>query len=428
VVIICLIYGLISFTLFFLLFGGQGISSDDTIGYTQTACNLLHKKFFSIDGITPDYSRTPGYPLFLAAIYLLGGGNNSAVALQILLAVLEIYLFYRSLILIRTPPRLAVAGTILVLFNITSYQYSWNISPDFLFGFLLMLALYLIIKYTCTKNSRFFYLFTLTLNYALLVRPILVYFNWLIILVLLVLYLIKKVPFRYFLAFLLCFLLFWGSWSYRNYKHSGVFIFSTIQNYNMQKYYAPIITASIERISEKEADLYHDKLFAQQYPETNGKSGLENVQVSLLQKKYGLDFLKTHIPQYILANITGLFGMLFAPSKSFMLEIFPSVLSAYLACGIYTLYLAFVYLLYLCGLLFNRKKIFNPVQMYILFLSGYLAAASAIMCHSRFRAPFFTLLLLGATINSPAVIKSVNSLYRKFRNGQSFSPDGNPPL
>jgi hypothetical protein len=75
IIAICVLYGIISLVLFFLMFDGNTIITPDSPGYIALANNLLSRGFFSMDGINPDYLRTPGYPLFLALVYMLGGGG-----------------------------------------------------------------------------------------------------------------------------------------------------------------------------------------------------------------------------------------------------------------------------------------------------------------------------------------------------------------
>jgi hypothetical protein len=411
-------YIAISLISFGLLFHWQSIVNYDTDGYVYTAQNLLQQRFFSTDGTTPDYNRTIGYPLFLTCIYAFNGNNVFVVFSQILLATLEIYLFYRILSIAGAAQKYALLGSGLLLFNLTSYQYSWNIAPDFLFGFLLTLALFFLTRYFY-GNRRFsdFALLTIILNYALLVRPILVYFNMLIIAVLIAFWLFRKISGKCPLIFVLCFLLCWGGWSYRNYKHSGVFIYSTISNYNILKYNCPPITAWLEKTSEKDASEYHDKMFAQKYPEAYK---LNNAELSLQQKAYGLEFIRTHFSTFVLLSIFGLFGTLFGVSKTFLFTTFPAA-PAYLLSGLYLIYLSSIYFLYIAGLLKNWRKSLNLLQFYILLLSGYLAIPGAIMANSRFRAPFFTLILIGMTLNLDHFFRR-NRRWKLPKNSKTYKP------
>jgi hypothetical protein len=63
-----------------------------------------------------------------------------------------------------------------------------------------------------------------------------------------------------------------------------------------------------------------------------------------------------------------------------------------------------IYLCYILGLILNRRNI-DPVQIIVFLASGYLAAASAVLGYSRFRDPYFPLLLLGAVRNGGVVLE-----------------------
>ena len=61
----------------------------------------------------------------------------------------------------------------------------------------------------------------------------------------------------------------------------------------------------------------------------------------------------------------------------------------------YVLYLAAVYAFYIFGWIFNFKKA-DVLDIFILTVSGYCAAASASLGYARFRVAFFGLILVGA--------------------------------
>lgn len=400
---LCLVYVIITFAFFVLSTGGNGLIEADTAGYVHTAKNLLSKRFFSSDGITPEYNRTPGYPLFLAIIYGLGGTNRIAAIIQIFLSAIKIYLSYRILIMLDVSPKRAGAGAALLLFNVTSYVYAFAIITEFLFGFFLLLAFYFLVKYLCSgKIFLDFLLFSFLLNYALLIRPVLVYFNMLGVIILLVLAVLKKLPFRCFPVFSLCFLLIFGGWSYRNYYHSSVFAFSTIQNYNLTFWNAAILTAHIEHITFEDAQEYHRERFLRLYPEA-AHPALNAAEVNVLEGKYGLNYIKMYVPQYIYVTVTGLFRMLFRPAVKDYLTNTNSFL-VLLICGFLVMYVGAVYLLYIAGLFFNRGNI-NIPQLFIFLLCGYLAVVSAILGMARMRDPFFPFLVLGAVSNSEPIVR-----------------------
>jgi 4-amino-4-deoxy-L-arabinose transferase-like glycosyltransferase len=416
IIVICAAYLVISLALFFLLTGGKAIIGGDAPSYIDTAKHLLADSFFSRDGSTPEYIRTPGYPMFLALIYWFGGSDIVVVIVQILLLTWKVYLSFRILVLLHTPKKLALVGALLLLFNIQSYGYSFSILTEPLFGFFLVLSLYFLIKYLYYgKNHWNFFAFAIACNYALLIRPILMYFNMLTVLALLIFFVLKKITFRCFALFLLCFAFTFCGWSYRNYKHSSVFIFSTIQNSNMQRYYAPIITASIKHIKTNRggytegATDYHEELFLREYPEAKDH-GLNEAQVDVLRGKYGTAFIKAHFKEYLWVNLTGLVNMVFAPFQTNLLfkatTLSSKLIFVRVVQGLHAIYIWLIYALFIAGLIWGKK--YRGVHISIFLLSGYLAAAAAIFATNRFRDPFFPLLVLSAFSNSGAILQIIN--------------------
>jgi 4-amino-4-deoxy-L-arabinose transferase-like glycosyltransferase len=421
ILVICASYLLISLGFFIIIAHGRAFESVDTPSYPLPAEHLLGEGFLSVDGITPDYFRTPGYPLVLALVYGLGGGDMAVVIIQILLSTCKVYLCYRILIMLRTSPKWALFGTALMLFNITSYKYSLHVLSESLFGFLIILSLYLFVRYLYRgRNPWIFLAFSVALNYALLARPILIYFNLLAAAALLVCFILKKMPLRCFIMFFLCFSLVFGGWSYRNYRHSSVFTFSTVQALNMVYWNCPSLTAFMEHISVEEAQAYHVRAFEEQYPEA---AGLKlDPRASQLWEKYGRAYIGAHFPQYLLVNSYGIIKELFGPvwfdkiiigpaSGLSAFSASPGYLAALALCLLYLAYHGLIYLGYVLGLVLNRRKV-DTVQVLMFLTSGYLAAASAVLGYSRFRDPYFPLLVLGAACNGRVVWERLRGLIR----------------
>ena len=415
ILLICILYGFISIFLFGLMTRGTAILGGDSNGYITPANYLLSDGFFSQDGINACYLRTPGYPLFLALIYMLGGNNNTVIVIQIVLMIIKLYLYYRILLMLSTPKRLSLLGSLLLLFNVQSYGYSFAIMTEPLFGFFLMLSLYFLISFLKNgKNLLIFFLFSLSLNYSLFIRPILMYFNMFVCITLLVFSILKKTQLKYFALFTSCFLIIFGGWSYRNYLHSGVFIFSTVQKSNMQIYYAPIITAGSEymKIHDvqgfiEDATDYHEEMFLQEYPEVKG-GNLNYAQIAILQGKYGSQFIMNNLSEYMKVNLTGFFKMMFTPFQTNLLFRSTTLSTkSMLVKGvqlIYFVYIIIIYVVYLVGLVIGIKKR-DCIQICIFLLCGYLAIPGAIFATVRFRDPFFSLLILSAVSNSGIILQ-----------------------
>jgi hypothetical protein len=111
------------------------------------------------------------------------------------------------LLLLATLRKTALLGSSFILVYVQSYGYSFSIETEALFGFLLMLALFFLVKYLVSekKSAWLFFAFAVTLNFALLTRPILLYFNLLLCPALLVLAFLKKTSVKCAALFVLCF-------------------------------------------------------------------------------------------------------------------------------------------------------------------------------------------------------------------------------
>ena len=409
ILIVCGIFFFYSI-IFFSLFQQHTLIQADTASYVNAANNILKSGFFSQDGIAPDYFRTPGYPIFLAIIYMLGGNNTVVAIVQIVLSTVGIYLIYKTLLLLKTPKNLALTGTALLIFDLTLQEYASIILTESLFAFFLVSSLYFFVKFIVSGRQSFscFLAFTISLNYALLIRPILMYFNLLVTVALFIFFILKKVQLKQAAAFFLCFAVVFIGWSYRNYRYSSVFVYSIVRNYNLMYFDSTVLKARIEKISFGDAWENHQTLFDLEYPNA-ANSGMNSAQLSVLHGEYGSRYIKNHFPQFLLQNVVGLYKVMLGPGQTFIDTIFPNNIIAFLIKVIYTCYLAAIYMLYLNGAIMNYRK-FDIVQVFIFLLSAYLAIASASVGYNRFRDPFFRLILLGAVSNSSVILERVSAV------------------
>jgi hypothetical protein len=412
ILIVCAVYFLISilFFLFYRRYTMYGLAPNhDAFDYVNIANNMLTKGLFSQDGVNPDYIRTPGYPLFLALIFMLGGNIETAAIVQIALSTLGVFLVYKTLLRLNIPVNLALAGAAVFLFDIGSYRYASSILSETLFKVSLICSLYFFVGYFVSgKKFGYFIAFAVFINCALLIRPILIYFNILLAAAAVVLFVLKRERLRTSAAFLLCFALVFAGWSYRNYRHSSVFIYSTIQNNNRMYWDSRVLTERTERISEEDAFAYHESRFDEEYPDAKS-SGLNEAQLSVLRAEYGSRYLKSHFSLYLRQYAAGVFKLMISPHKDIVMNVFPnSRFAAYSVCTIYMALLAALWVLYIGGFALSYKRIDMP-RLFVFLLCGYLTAAGAVGGYSRFRDPVFPLLLIGAVCGAKTIIERMSA-------------------
>lgn len=393
VYIILAIYALL-LAAFTILNYDQLIVATDTESYVCVAENLLDGKGFAdADGVADGF-RTPGYPLFIAAVLLCGGNVLAVVIVQLVLAVVCLYLIYAICKTCGLSEKASLVCTGLFLLDISLYVYSATAISDAFFYYILVISAFFLAKYLKSKKFYLFILFSAALNFALLTRPILMYYNGLVCLFILALCLFKKASFKHLIVALLLFAAVFGGWSMRNYVKNGVFEMSYVRNHNMTQFDGAMLRSELEGITMSEAREKFDCEFAELYSDEELED-LSKSQVAKLRSEVGRTYIKEHTGDYLMQNVKGLFNEMFGTNRSFLSESINSSAVVRIIEIAYVLYLAAVYAFYIFGWIFNFKKA-DVLDIFILTVSGYCAAASASLGYARFRVAFFGLILVGA--------------------------------
>jgi len=235
-------------------YGSERLLTPDSPGYLALANNLLEHHVFSTCSaapFSPEFARTPGYPVFLALCGLLSTN-------LLLVAVAQAFLFVTTLLfvfclgrrLLIAPLGLA-AALVLYALDITSAVYSNMILGETLFTALITLGAFLWIRWLRTGCGLAGA--GVILGIATLVRPISV----LIVIPLSAWVLFRggrprRLTFRRTVVFAVAFCLPLLPWCARNARH-GVFGLSTISSVNLWSYRAAGILADSRGLSREEA-------------------------------------------------------------------------------------------------------------------------------------------------------------------------------
>jgi hypothetical protein len=152
----------IGYAVFFV--EAEYLFTEDQGFYAQLAKNLSNNDIF---GLMPE--RTPGYPLFIAVIYtFIGEGVWNVVSIQVILdsiSCVVIALTARSLFI----KGFWIAG-ILSAINLNMVVLSASLLTDTLFLFLFILFIFSLIQYLHSDKIIWFFLLTLFVSLATLVR------------------------------------------------------------------------------------------------------------------------------------------------------------------------------------------------------------------------------------------------------------------
>jgi hypothetical protein len=373
----------------------------DSASYLNTAENLLKSGFFSQDGANADFFRTPGYPLFLSAFLFFSKRLIFVQIGQIILSCATLSMIYGTILTVSQNKKWALTGCLLFAFDLMHYRYDITILSETLFCFLLSLSLLSMSLFIAKRKNYHFLTFSISLNYALFTRPILVYFNILVCVALFVLAYKQKIQYKQAFVFITLFFLTFAGWSLRNYRHGGVFIYSTVRNYNLLYFDSALLKAGMENIGEIKARQELDKEFKNAYD----TQGLTEAQKSVLYAKAGRQYLNAHKLAYLRRNIKGAKVLLFhveRPSSRPRDRIIRY-------CSYICLFI--LYCFYGFGFLrkFTRRDL-TIIDLFIATLCLYLVLASASVGYPRFRVPFMPLMLAGVFLLYAAKVRKVRHL------------------
>ena len=235
----------------------------DSFQYQENAELLLSDGKFlrTYDNIKiPEVIRTPGYPIFLVAIYMIFGLETlNIIMIQILLNILTIYFLYKIIKEIFNSEKVALFGGFLLCIEPLSISLIFYLLTETLFLFLLTLFIYygiMIIKYH--KNNGYYYaILGLIISCATIVRPVSIFLSIFMIFGLITFLYQSKMELLKIIKRLTCYIIpilfIIGGWSTRNYYETDRFVFANIKHINLIHFKAPAVMSEKLNISLDEA-------------------------------------------------------------------------------------------------------------------------------------------------------------------------------
>jgi 4-amino-4-deoxy-L-arabinose transferase-like glycosyltransferase len=385
----------------FIAYGGF-VLTNDSPSYTSPAVNLIHYGHFIDEYGETMLFRTPGYPFFLAAVYLLGGNHTAVAVVQLVLSLSATLLIFG---IVRRVTGTRWAGVLAVLFytlDYIHYYHSLNIGADVLFAYLLLVSAFFLVKWmTDHRRWRWFLLTAVFLQLAGLVKPTLMYYLMILAAVLLLLTLLKKLSWKSLVTYLVTFAVCFGGWCARNYAQSGYFMLSNIRYMQVFNFDSRDLMAQIEGIPVEDAMGRLERMLEDKYGDTSGMSVME---LNECKRDIGGAYVKSHLGAYLVMNVKGLFLLMLGPGRSPLSEIIHNDFALKLAFLFNSGILLLLYLVYAVSFLRRLRKV--TWFEWLLFLTTcYLIAATAAMGYQRYRISFYPLVLLGAALALARVCK-----------------------
>ena len=159
-------------------FGFDFYQGGDSPGYMTIAKNFVDHGVFSFDN-TPPYTptnfRTPGYPLFLALIYLIFNSFAPAMFFGALISAFAAPLIYLIAGEIFSK-KIAFTAGVLSAVEPLGLFLGISILTEGVFTPVLLFSVYCFIKYLKTSNQKYLWGASALLGGATLIRPIMFYF------------------------------------------------------------------------------------------------------------------------------------------------------------------------------------------------------------------------------------------------------------
>lgn len=236
----------------------RAFNGGDLDQYILLAQNMVDHGAFSLqtsDPFAPNVRRTPGYPLFLAASYIIAGHQHDPlliVALQVGLSVLNVWLVIRIGTRLYSSTVGRMAGWIYG-FAPATLIFTGLVMSETLFATLLLFGTWLCIRLYQSHPNRQAWLEAglagvvfAALAYS---RPIALYFVPIPLLVILCGLKWSRRAFSLSVILLLAFVATVAPWLYRNYSYFDTPIFTSIGNQNLLFYNISSIEAQRQNIS-----------------------------------------------------------------------------------------------------------------------------------------------------------------------------------
>ncbi len=246
----------------------------DSPSYLAPADALFQEGRFNTEPESniPETLRTPGYPAWLAGVYLLFGKSIDALIFS------QTALFLGTLVLLYFLAenmfgcRAAFLAVVFLALDPSSLSYTFKILTETLATFLALGLAYAIFKFFETSRWNVFgFIAGLILALATLVRPTFYYFLPVLLIIIMVFLVREKVERNKIVAALLMIalpmVLLVGGWQWRNLEKAGVFQITTIRGWVLYLGKGSQVYEDLHKVGWLEAEAALQQKLIQKYPE-----------------------------------------------------------------------------------------------------------------------------------------------------------------
>lgn len=227
----------------------------DAVSYDLLARHTLEGKGFSVSfeaPYEPNSTITPGYPLFLSAVYIFAGYSRLAVILIQIIINLALLVVIYSFIKDRFGVKAAFWGGLFFTLDINMVIFLSQLTTETLFTMVLVALLLLLIRFVEDKRIVTSIWSGVLLGLATLIRPIALYFS----VPILAFFFLTKINWQKLAGWVIILVVQIACitpWVIRNKAVFGEAFYTTISDVNLLQYQVAPLKAALEHKSRTQA-------------------------------------------------------------------------------------------------------------------------------------------------------------------------------
>jgi 4-amino-4-deoxy-L-arabinose transferase-like glycosyltransferase len=360
----------------------------DAGGYHSMALGILSEKSFNNFGSC----RTPLYPMFLAACYLISGKAIwFALLVQIVINLLTL-LFAYKIALEFFSKKIALITLFLLAIDYHQAELTVSLLTETLFSFIFIVSIYfLCIGLRQKQISRYIVISSCCLGLATLTRPISFLFP--IIAVLFIIYynsltnkhVAGRLRFissmKYSLIYILFFLLIISPWLYRNYIVYNEPKLASISGYTLL--FSDIALTEADRTGHS---FHESKAFFKQQAYKAGSDTAEeqSFKNSQIYTQIAIKYIKNNFSLYCKSQLKGMVKMFYNFERINDIKT-EYGLAKYKTIGL-LVYFGIIYSLFILGIAISIKKIYLINVLFLLIII-YFDVITGVSGDARFSVP-----------------------------------------
>ena len=420
----------------------QSFLEVDSPSYTDPAEALITDGRYDTEpgSDTPETLRPPGYPVWLALVFLLFGKSTQAVVFS------HVFLFLGTLVLTFNltekmfGSRSAWVAVILLALDPSSLSHTFKILTETLTTFLTLVFAYCVFGFYRTRGKVHFGLGAgLSLALVTLVRPTTYYFLPLLLFAFLIFLVREKFKWKAILSSLLVtllpFLILVGGWQWRNLETAGLFRLTSVQGWALYLGKGAQIYSEKHKTTQNDSERALIQKLKKTYPnlKTIPMEQLDDIYLAegwKLVKGNPLIAIKTHILHtsyfFFAPGTTSAFFRIFDPDFKIMnfnwhqkTEYFSALFKSYklflMSVLIGVAYLGIMYAWIVAWVVQNirnqKELMWKACHLFFLLLVLYIAGASSVNYgQDRYRVVVMPLLCLYAGAGFPVFLNYLKLL------------------